>query len=269
MKQTIKLSENQLKAAIKESVANILREKNWDIDDKGIVNYDDNGDATNRSYADVHGIKRGTPSDVRRSLMTTPARDIRADVNRMKAQSADYPSDFSDDKGKWMRSSDFYAQGYDHDRFGNEFPEDINTEKPKGEFADSAFGMDKRPLHRKGSLNRELESKQRVRLKESQLGQIIREAVRKVIKEDGQGNLYGMARLNGVELYDRIDNALSKYFQDTHVSRFYSDENQITVAVSKANENRKDVIKLMNQFGYEYYTCGGNGDYTMMTFTRY
>lgn len=45
----------------------------WGIDDEGIVDYDEFGRAKNRSYADVRGIKKGTPFDVAGSLrQSTP-----------------------------------------------------------------------------------------------------------------------------------------------------------------------------------------------------
>lgn len=71
-KNRIRRSESQLNRFIKETVNKVLHEM-WDIDDEGIVDYDEFGRAKNRSYADVRGIKKGTPFDVAGSLrQSTP-----------------------------------------------------------------------------------------------------------------------------------------------------------------------------------------------------
>ena len=93
-----------------------------------------------------------------------------------------------------------------------------------------------------------------IRLTESDLHHIIKESVKKTLRRINEGR----------EMYDRIDAELSK-FGDAHVSRFYSDENQITLAVHKSI-SRKPIIDLMQKFGYDYYTAGGNDDYIMMSF---
>jgi hypothetical protein len=59
---------------------------------------------------------------------------------------------------------------------------------------------------------------------------------------------------------------------EVKVSRFYSDENQITLAVPISEYRNKGmrnyIIEKMEGFGYEYYTAGGNDGYLMMTFER-
>ena len=45
-----------------------------------------------------------------------------------------------------------------------------------------------------------------------------------------ENTLYGLQRLEGKELYERIDAYLSK-IGDAKVNTFYSDENLITIAV--------------------------------------
>ena len=57
MKQTIKLRESELKRIIDESVKRAINEV-WDIDDNGVIDYDEFGRAKNRSYADVRGLSR-------------------------------------------------------------------------------------------------------------------------------------------------------------------------------------------------------------------
>ncbi len=90
---------------------------------------------------------------------------------------------------------------------------------------------------------------------ESRLRGMIREAVRSALNENG-------------DIYDNIDSKLSQIGDDVYVSRFYSDENQITIAAHKniGREGRKEVINIMKEFGYDLYTTGGNDDFIMMTF---
>lgn len=65
MKQTIKLRESDLKSMIAESVKRAINEV-WDIDDNGVIDYDEFGRAKNRSYADVRGLSRGLASDTKK-----------------------------------------------------------------------------------------------------------------------------------------------------------------------------------------------------------
>lgn len=80
MKQTIKLRESELKRIIAESVKRAINEV-WDIDDNGVIDYDEFGRAKNRSYADVRGLSRGLASDTKELLRNTPHRDFRAETN--------------------------------------------------------------------------------------------------------------------------------------------------------------------------------------------
>ena len=57
MKRTISLRESELKRLIAESVKRAINEV-WDIDDNGVIDYDEFGRAKNRSYADVRGLSR-------------------------------------------------------------------------------------------------------------------------------------------------------------------------------------------------------------------
>lgn len=97
--------------------------------------------------------------------------------------------------------------------------------------------------------------KRKIRLTESDLHKIVKESVKRVLKD---GNIR--------DLFDKIDEQLSAVC-DAHVSRFYSDENNITIAVSRRNVMCKnDVIAIMKDFGYGLYDTGVNGEYLMMTF---
>ena len=97
--------------------------------------------------------------------------------------------------------------------------------------------------------------KRKIRLTESDLHKIVKESVKRVLKE---GNIR--------DLFDKIDEQLSAVC-DAHVSRFYSGENNITIAVSRRNAMCKnDVIAIMKDFGYDLYDTGANGEYLMMTF---
>ncbi len=98
--------------------------------------------------------------------------------------------------------------------------------------------------------------KKTIRLTESDLHNIIKKSVNRIIREMDESN----------SIYDSIDASLSK-FGDARVSRFYSDENQITLAVNKSIQ-RKPIIDIMKRFGYEYYTSGANDEYIMVTFKQ-
>lgn len=108
------------------------------------------------------------------------------------------------------------------------------------------------------------DKKNTINITESQLHKIISEKIKKVLNES-----LGME--NGTEEtpYDEIDNRLQE-IGDAHVSRFYSDENQITLAVNMntGSEGRFEAKDIMQNFGYELYDTGANGKYVMMTFKR-
>lgn len=151
-KKLVRLTEGDLHRIIKESVNKVLNEV-WDIDDKGIVDYDEYGRAKNRSYADMEGLDPKLPSDTKRHLMNTPHRDARAETNYQHRFSE--PNEFSDDTRKTIRPSGWFVRGSDG-WYSDEF-KDFDRQSSKLPKMNKAFDTaDKRPLHRKGSLNREL-----------------------------------------------------------------------------------------------------------------
>ena len=155
-KKLIRLTESDLHRIVKESVNRVLNEV-WDIDDNGIVDYDEFGRAKNRSYADVIGLGRGLPSDTKRTLRSTPHRDPRAETNYQYRLDEPEGREHSDDSGKWMRPSDWFVRGYDgwyNDEF-KDFDKQTSQQPKSDKSFNRALGAaDKRPLHRKGSLNR-------------------------------------------------------------------------------------------------------------------
>lgn len=102
------------------------------------------------------------------------------------------------------------------------------------------------------------------------LNYIVTECVKSILKEDVDGQLYGLTRLEGQELWDRIQEYLDNLgLNDTHVSKFYSNlENNVVIAVN-VNDDRNKVVNLMKELGYKLYDTGGNGEYVMMTFKRF
>ena len=71
-------------------------------------------------------------------------------------------------------------------------------------------------------------NKKTIKLTESDLHNIIKKSVKSILNE----NLYGMQRLQGKELYDRIDECLSE-IGDAQVSRFYCTDSIITIAMNQ------------------------------------
>ena len=106
-----------------------------------------------------------------------------------------------------------------------------------------------------------------IRLTEQDLHRIVKESVQRVLKEETGGQLFGLTKIQGAELWDAIDKHL-RQLGDVYVSRFYSDEDQITIAANKniGREGRKEVIETMKNFAYDYYTSGANDEFIMMTF---
>ena len=111
-------------------------------------------------------------------------------------------------------------------------------------------------------------NKKLIRLTENDLHRIVKESVNKILREAVDGNLYGLRKMQGEELYDDIDNSLSQLGDDVYVSRFYSDENQITIAANRTvgRNGKREIIEMMKNYGYDYYTSGANDQYIMMTF---
>ena len=99
-------------------------------------------------------------------------------------------------------------------------------------------------------------NKKIIRLTESDLHRVVKESVQAILPK----NLYSVFQV--------IDKSLSQIDNDTYVSRFYSDENQITIAVSRSVNRigRQKIIEIMKDYGYRFYTSGANGEYIMMTF---
>lgn len=106
-----------------------------------------------------------------------------------------------------------------------------------------------------------------IRLSEANLNSIVKNTIKSVLREEfGREHDYELDNnKKRRDLYDEIDNRLQK-FGDAYVSRFYSDENQITLAVHKSINMRNKIQKMMSLFGFELYTTGANDDYIMMTF---
>ena len=160
MKQTIKLRESELKRMISETVKGVINEV-WDIDDNGIIDYDEFGRAKNRSYADVRGLGRGLASDTKQHLRSIPNRDFRAMTNYQYFIDAPEGREYSDDSGKWMRPSDWFvrgADGWDNDEF-KDFDKQTSQQPKVDKSLNRALdAADKRPLgNRKGSLNRAMD----------------------------------------------------------------------------------------------------------------
>lgn len=159
MKQTIKLRESELKRMIAESVKRAINEA-WDIDDNGVIDYDEFGRAKNRSYADVRGLGRGLASDTKQHLRSIPNRDFRAMTNYQYFIDAPEGREFSDDSGKWLRPSDWFvrgADGWDNDEFKDFDKQTSQQPKADKSFNRALDAADKRRLHRKGSLNRAMD----------------------------------------------------------------------------------------------------------------
>ena len=161
MKRTISLRESELKRLIAESVKRAINEV-WDIDDNGIIDYDEFGRAKNRSYADVRGLSHGLASDTKEFLRNTPHRDFRAETNYQYRLNDPKGREFSDDSGEWLRPSDWFvrgADGWNDDEF-NDYDKQIdNNHSTSTSAADRRWkkAADSRPLHRKGSLNRAMD----------------------------------------------------------------------------------------------------------------
>ena len=105
--------------------------------------------------------------------------------------------------------------------------------------------------------------KQVIKLTESDLHKIIKESVNNILNEQ----LYGMNRLQGEELYDRIDEYLSK-IGDARVSRFYCTDSIITIAMNQTlgKEGKNQIFNIMDNLGYKCVNAGGNGEYIMYDF---
>ena len=107
--------------------------------------------------------------------------------------------------------------------------------------------------------------KKLIRLTESDLHRIVKESVNRILKET-EGQLFGLTKMQGEELWDAIDKHLQQ-LGDAYVSKFYSDEHQITIALnSNIRGGKGEIIEIMKNFGYDYYTSGANDEYIMMTF---
>lgn len=75
------------------------------------------------------------------------------------------------------------------------------------------------------------------------------------------------------DLFNKMDSVFSEKFGDVgdvHVSRFYSDDEHLTLAVDSDvwREYGADIKLLVSQMGYEYYTSGANGDLIMADFNK-
>ena len=95
-----------------------------------------------------------------------------------------------------------------------------------------------------------------MKITKRQLQGIIAESINRALNEN-----------KNVELFNAIDNAVSE-LGDVYVSRFYSDDEHITIAVNiQDSDMAKDrIIEIMNGFGYNFYDSGSNGEYIMLEF---
>jgi len=158
MKKVIRLTESDIHRIVKNSVKRIINEM-WDMDDNGIIDYDEFGRAKNRSYADMRGLGRGLASDTKDLLRHTPHKDPRAETNYQHRINDPQGREFSDDSGQWMRPSDWFvrgADGWNDDEFLDFDKQTAQDDKISPADKRWMDASDSRPLHRKGSLNREI-----------------------------------------------------------------------------------------------------------------
>ena len=105
--------------------------------------------------------------------------------------------------------------------------------------------------------------RKRVILSESDLHRIVENAVRRILKEE-------VTDLN--DLYSRLDAELNgNYPGEAYVSRFYSQDNWICIAVDNSayrREGRSIIDEIMNEYGYQYYDAGGADNYLMITYKK-
>lgn len=107
----------------------------------------------------------------------------------------------------------------------------------------------------------------KIRLSESKLHKVIKESVDNTLSEP-RGNLYGLQPLQGRELFDTITGYL-QHLGDVRVSNFYSDENQITIAMHRsASGKRKEIDEIMGNIGYTLDDTGANDDYVMLSYKK-
>jgi len=95
-------------------------------------------------------------------------------------------------------------------------------------------------------------------LKESQLRNFIKENIKKVLKEG-----------ESIVEFNNLDAIFNEKFGDTvRISRFYSDVNNVVVAVQRQvyGTIAKKVTSIMDEFGYTLSDVGANGEAVMMTF---
>ena len=110
-----------------------------------------------------------------------------------------------------------------------------------------------------------------IKINEDGLRQIVAESVKRVLKEallgDKEPDENGCLLMTGEQVFDEIDKELSR-FGDAHVSRFYSDNGNVVIAVHKDIyfKCREEVKGIMGEYGYRFYDVGQDGDYAMMTF---
>lgn len=160
-----------------------------------------------------------------------------------------------------------------------------DTATPITDPADSIADLEKLPF--KDEITNE--SRQNVlKLTESQLHQVIENVVRNIMEDtrsqrmkdpinqwfkdmnnaqrlrDTMDNVYGSS---AKKYFDEIDRMLQQY-GDAHVSRFYSDDNNLVVAVNKTADDRKDdIVRGIEEIGYKFTNAGENGEYVMLDFT--
>ena len=105
-------------------------------------------------------------------------------------------------------------------------------------------------------------AKKIIRLRESDLHRIVKESVDNIVN----GNLYGLQRMEGNELFDDITSNLQR-LGDARVSKFYSDDYNITI-IANRNISRRAIDDIMFGYGYSLYTAGADGSDIMYTYQK-
>lgn len=249
-----RLTESRLRGMIREAVKNVLREADEN-------SYGGDGNFRHDYRIGAHGYVTG---------------------------SVNMPDDKIKDPSN-VRWRNPYVGDTDSNRMHKDLEDMNKKERNNMRRADKRWqkSADSRPLHRKGAAQRDLMDD----VNEGIVRRMIREAVRNALNEnnwqkpanwkdtewkgtyeDEDGAIYmpddDIPKDIDGNIYDKIDSMLSQIDDNVYVSRFYSDENQITIAAHKniGGEGRKEVINIMKEFGYDLYTTGANDDFIMMTF---
>ena len=110
-----------------------------------------------------------------------------------------------------------------------------------------------------------------IKINEVTLKEMVKESVKKMISEamlgDTEPDENGCKLMSGDQVFNEIDNQLAR-FGDAHISRFYSDDSNVVVAVHRDIyfKCRDEIKGIMSEYSYRFYDVGSDGDYAMMTF---